>query len=278
MSVGLVIGFVLGVVLTGVVGAVIARRGLCKIHQAERRARRAERLAEVGSMTGGLAHEIRNPLSSIALNADLLREGIEDLDLPEQEAIRLRRRIMSLRRETERLGHILEDFLAYAGRLHIEVAQTDINGLVDELQDFFQPQAESQGVRLRTQLGDGGVWAQVDGSHLKQAILNLMLNAVQAMRGQEPAGELILRTLEEPDRHGVPSAVIEVIDTGAGMDQQTSERIFEPYFSTKAGGTGLGLSMARRIVEGHGGHLDLHTEPGKGTRFRVVIPIEHQGD
>lgn len=277
-----IVGFVLGVAASASAAWFIARRAVHRARLAERRARTSERLAEIGSMTGGLAHEIRNPLSTIALNAQLLREAIGDLKADDDERARLDRRIASLQRETERLRGILEDFLQFAGELRIEAREQDVNSIVEELADFFGAQAEADGVRLRVQLAPGPLTAAVDAAHLKQALLNLMLNAVQAMRGREPPRELLLRTSQSDDPSRSPARkdqaarrareiVIHVIDTGPGIALEVMARLFQPYFSTKAGGTGLGLATSRRIVEAHGGRLEVHSEVGKGTEFRVVL-------
>lgn len=249
-------------------------RHLRKVRAAERRARAAERMAEIGAMTGGLAHEIKNPLSTIGLNAQLLGEAIAELPVADDEKGRLTRRISSLRREVERLRGILTDFLRYAGDLKIERVPTDMNEVVRELIDFFLPQAESQGVRLRESIDSNRLMSEVDVPHLKQALLNLMLNAVQAMSGEQTSGtkELILRTEATLDAERKPESRIHVIDTGPGIASDRIDRIFQPYFTTKAGGSGLGLPTARRLVEAHGGRLEVHTEQGKGTDFTIVLP------
>ncbi len=225
-------------------------------------------------MTRGLAHEIRNPLSTIGLNAQLLAEGIAELELDESERARMGRRVEALAREAERLRGILEDFLEFAGELRLEPTPGDLNTVVEELGDFFLPQAQSQGVRLRAETAPTPLLARIDTPHLKQAVLNLMLNAVQAMgaAGAQGPRELILRAerTQEADRR--PVVRLHVIDTGPGIDEQTRARLFDPYYTTKPGGTGLGLPTARRIIEAMGGRLDLHSEPGKGTDFAITLP------
>jgi signal transduction histidine kinase len=273
--------FIGGLALGGGVVALAARwqirRSLARVREAERRARGAERLAEVGAMTGGLAHEIKNPLSTIGLNVQLLAEGVDEL--PSDRAVdpegrqRLLRRLSSLRREVERLRGILTDFLNFAGEIRLDLAPADLNRVVDELADFFLPQAEQQGVRLRVELSPTPVVGQIDAPLIKQAVLNLMLNAVQAMG---PAGngsrELILRTVREQDQDGHALNVLHVIDTGPGIAPEVMKRIFTPYFTTKSGGTGLGLPTARRLIEAHQGRIDVHTEVGKGSDFVVRLP------
>lgn len=306
---------------------IVVRRSARRARLAERRARNAERMAEIGAMTGGLAHEIKNPLSTIGLNAQLLGEAIADSKLEPYERDRLARRVGTLRREVERLRDILEGFLNFAGAMRLDARPHDLRTLVEELADFYLPQAQGQGVQLRVDLGPQPVMASVDAAQLKQAILNLMINATQAMAampgpGAPPADppdphapaatsaastagasrqpsdppptassprrptsgdpsragaphapmrELILRTESARDETG-PVARIRVIDTGPGVPLDKLDHIFTPYFTTKPGGSGLGLPITRRIVEEHHGRIEVNTAPGKGTEFVVVLP------
>lgn len=269
------VGFGFGMLVTAVAAWVFTARLVRRTRRAERRASAAERLAEVGALTGGLAHEIRNPLSTLALNAQLLEEGLRDAALPEEERQRMIRRIGSLRRETERLGATLEDFLQYAGEMRLSRESARLNDIVDELLDFFAPQATQQGVRLRADLTREMPAAPLDVSLVKQAVLNLLLNAVQAMSRNAPGTprELILRTAVRGGREGSPRVCeLRVIDTGPGIAPEMLAKIFQPYFSTKSGGTGLGLPTSRRIVEAHGGELEVYSEPGRGTEFVLVFP------
>lgn len=243
-----------------------------RARQAEGRARAAEHLAEIGAMTGGLAHEIKNPLSTIGMNAQLLAEAAEELpSVDEQQRRRLVRRAGTLKREVERLGDILSDFLDFAGELRLAPTRVDLNRLVEELGDFFLPQAESKGVRLRVELAPDQAWAHVDAPRLKQAVLNLMLNATQAMAAapENTPKELMLRV-----RHHARDGRVEVhvTDTGPGMDDETADRVFHPYFTTKAGGTGLGLPTSRRIIQASGGEMSFTSEVGRGTDFVISLP------
>lgn len=269
------LGFALGAGIAAFLSRVVVRRSQARQLAAERRARQAERLAEIGGMTGGLAHEIKNPLSTIGLNVQLLAEGIEEAAVDPDAKGRLVRRLDSLKREVERLRGILQDFLEYAGELRLDPAPADLNRLVDELADFFLPQADSCGVRMRPDLAAGPLTVSVDAPRIKQAALNLMLNAVQAMGTPSDNGmprELILRTSRESDADRQPMIALHVIDTGPGIEPDKLPRIFQPYFTTKASGTGLGLPTARRIVEAHGGRLEVHSELGKGTDFVIRLP------
>ena len=154
------------------------RRAVRRVRTAERRARASERMADLGAMTGGLAHEIKNPLSTVGLNAQLIAEAAAEIpaDGPADPDVKLRllRRAESLKREAERLKGILQDFLEYAGALRLERRSVDVNHLVDELVDFYLPQAEQIGVRLRADHAPGKLPAFVDEAAVKQALLNLL--------------------------------------------------------------------------------------------------------
>lgn len=281
----LAIGLIIGVLIALPVAAAWSRRTARRVRQLEQRARTAERLAELGTLTGGLAHEIKNPLSTLGLNVQLLQEDLEELahHLPDDHGQddklgRIRRRFEALLRETQRLRDILEDFLRFAGRVQLDLAPVDLNAVVDALADFFEPQASAAGVRLRTQLWQGPATVPADEGLLKQALLNLLINATQAMaearQKNKPHGgadELHIRI--EPQRGDGDGFAIRITDTGPGIAPDVLEKIFQPYFSTKRGGTGLGLPTARRIVEEHGGRLEVHSEPGRGSDFRVVLPV-----
>ncbi|HRQ74926.1 MAG TPA: ATP-binding protein [Phycisphaerales bacterium] len=272
------LGVLAGAALMLPLGRRWLRRAERRARDAERRARDAERLAELGSMTGGLAHEIKNPLSTIGLNAQLLAESLREADLPADQRDRLLRRLETLAREVERLGGILSDFLQFAGRIKLDPQPRDLRQVVDELSDFFHPQCDQAGVTLRTHLPQQPVMVRVDQSLFKQALLNLMINATQAMaptvfpatqaRSESTRlGELMLRVEQQGDE-----AVVHVIDTGPGIPPEKQGEIFRPYVSTKTGGTGLGLPTARRIVEEHGGRISVHSTPGKGSDFSIHLP------
>lgn len=272
--IGLAMGIVLGIPLVWFE----LKRQVRRVRVAERRARNAERLAEIGAMTAGLAHEIKNPLSTIGLNAQLLAESISDMrGVDEDERAAMRRRVGTLQREAERLKDTLGDFLRFAGEIRLVRERCDLNSVVDELIDFFMPQAQHHDIRLRAELGAGRMEANLDASHFKQALLNLLLNAVQAMTegpGADVPGrvkELIVRTTETPTDLG-PHWAVHIIDTGPGIPDRVRSQIFTPYFTTKGGGSGLGLPTAKRLIEEHGGTIDVVSQEGKGTDFVVTIP------
>lgn len=235
----------------------------------------AARVAEAGSLTSGLAHEIKNPLSSIVLNSQLLRESILDAKLPQDESHPLLRRVDSLTRETSRLKDILEEFLRYAGRIHLDRSPCDLRELVEDLTDFVHPECERVGVLVRADLPERAIPASIDAGLVKQALLNLMLNAAQAMESNEPGRrrELIVRVeAGDAEAGAAPTPRIHVIDTGPGIPDHLREEIFRPYVTTKKGGSGLGLAVAKRIVEEHGGSISVFTKTGTGSDFLVTLP------
>ena len=239
------------------------RRGWC-IFRSRRGDPRHEQLAELAQIAGGLAHEIKNPLSTINVNLKLLAEDLERYD--DEHHRRWLRRLRGVGEETERLRVILDDFLRFAGKYELVLTETDLRRLVDELIDFFTPQAEAEHVLLRAALPPDPVRCRVDVKLIKQAVLNLLINAVQAMHD---GGELLIRM-----EAGRDEVTIEVTDTGMGIAADDLSKIFQVYYSTKKGGTGLGLPTTRRIAREHGGSLQVHSEPGTGTRFTLTLPIE----
>ena len=281
--IGLAIGSALVVPAAWVWGHRTERR----IRTLESRTRSAERLAETGTLTSGLAHEIKNPLSTVGLNIQLLKEDLDQLQhqAPDDTAMhdhlgRIHRRFDALGRETHRLRNILEDFLRFAGRVKLDLAPTDIHQVIHELIDFFAPQAHEAHIQLRAQLDAQPPIVSADADQLKQALLNLLINATQAMiqsrennAGHGGSAELMIRTERKRQSHGPTLLLIHVIDTGPGITSDVADKIFQPYFSTKRGGTGLGLPTTRRIVEEHGGHLCVHAEPGQGCDFTLALPV-----
>jgi signal transduction histidine kinase len=255
-------GLLVGVIGCLVIACLVAIRAVKRVVRLERRARDAERLAELGTLTGGLAHEIKNPLSTVQLNLQLLAEDLT----PDNPAYsRIVNRLRTVQKETSRLRDILEDFLRYAGKLELDRQPTDLNELLEELVDFFLPQAQAQKARVRLKRSEQPIVAPVDAKLIKQAVLNLMLNALQAM---PEGGELILSTAQRDGQ-----ALVDVIDTGRGIPPDAIDKIFQAYYTSKKGGTGLGLAMAQRIVKEHGGELSVTSEPGKGSDFTLRLPL-----
>lgn len=218
--------------------------------------------AEMAQLAAGLAHEIKNPLSTINMNLRLLSEDIAGSRAPDRD--RWLARLEGVCTEAGRLREVLDDFRKYAGRYELQLQPVDLRNTVSSLTDFFAPQADDARVVLRSCLPEEPVTARIDETLIKQALLNLMINATEAMA---EGGELLIRLHRQRN-----TAVIEVIDTGAGIDPQDMEKVFQVYYSTRKTGSGLGLPTTRRIVREHGGDLHVQSEPGKGTRFVMRLP------
>src|SRR3954453_5519346 len=257
-----VIGVLIGVIGCLAIACVVAAYAVRRVVLLERRARDAERLGELGTLTGGRGHEIKNPLSTVQLNLQLLAEDLT----PDNPAYpRIVNRLKTVQKETSRLRDILDDFLRYAGQLELDRQPTDLNELLEELVDFFLPQAQQQKAKVRLRRSEGPLIAPVDPRLIKQAVLNLMLNALQAM---PEGGELILSASKDD---GV--ALIDIIDTGKGIPPEAIDKIFQAYYTSKKGGTGLGLAMTQRIIKEHGGQLSVTSEMGKGSDFQLRLPL-----
>jgi two-component system sensor histidine kinase HydH len=231
--------------------------------QQERKRLQAEN-TELATLAGGLAHEIRNPLSTIGMNLELLAEELENDD--SQKARRMIRRIGNLQGECRNLEEILNAFLQFARAGELHLSDGNLNIIVSDYIDFLEPQANSMEVELRPHLDSDLPIVMLDKSLMRQALVNLCRNAIEAM----PDGgsiDLLTRT-----RDG--DVVLEVIDTGKGMDEKTRSQMFQAFFSTRSGGSGLGLATVRRIVEAHHGRISCESEVGKGTRFTITLPAK----
>ncbi len=273
------VGVLVSALIFWQVALVWSRRKSLSQQRLMRRTKRAEKLAELGTLTGNLAHEIRNPLSIIKVNLKLLSEDItrmrvgfdqdhtEHIDMGDiqHRLKRQLRKIDTLTSEADRLADTLNDFMKYAGRMELRTQKHDINALLEELIDFYEPQAVSQGIQIRPNILKSQLHCQIDADLIKQALLNLFINAVQAMDGN---GDLIINSKTDKT-----DAIIEVIDTGPGIGPEDSKKIFDAYYTTKSGGSGLGLPTCRRIIEEHEGHIELHSEPGKGSSFTISLPL-----
>lgn len=267
LAFGLALGAAVAAPLVWRIARRSAQRERGRALEAEERVRESERMAYVGQLAGGLAHEIKNPLNALSVNLQLLMEDWNGA--APDPAPKVARRIETLQHETERLAGVLDDFLRFVRGYDMDLAETDLKDMLDETLDFFAPEAEQNGVALRRVLEDIPP-LHLDARLLKQAVFNLLVNARQAM---PEGGEIFVQA---SCRNG--EAMVHVTDTGTGIPPEEMESIFRPYFSTKAGGTGLGLPTARRIIEEHGGSVRVQSEPGKGSRFTIALPTKPQGN
>jgi len=222
-----------------------------------------DQYTEIARLAGALAHEIRNPLSTIRLNMELLSEDLEDS--PSPAARRAAKRVDLVHRECRRLQDLLDDFLNYAKVRHLDLQPTDLNAEIAEALDFFDPEAQEAAIELIRYLDPDLPRVMLDREAFRGALLNLILNAKQAMPG---GGQLVARTTATNGK-----VALYLIDTGCGMNESTASQMFDAFFSTKPGGSGLGLPTTAKIIEAHGGRIRVESEVGRGTQFTIELPV-----
>jgi signal transduction histidine kinase len=225
---------------------------------------RSERLAAVGRMAAHVTHEVRNPLSSIALNAELLEEELAGPDgTPSPEGRRL---LLAIGAEVDRLTAITEEYLRFARLPRPHRADADLAEIARGVLEFARGDLATAGVALETRLEATPL--EADADQLRQVLLNLLRNALEASVG---GGRVLVETVVRP---GPPAGVeLRVTDAGAGMSDEVAARLFEPFFTTKDRGTGLGLALTQQIVLDHGGTIRAERVPAGGTAFVVWLPV-----
>jgi signal transduction histidine kinase len=251
------------VLLVGALGyaAIFAaqRRHLREVSRLEGEMARSQRLSALGDVAAAFAHEVRNPLNAVSMGLERLRT--EFAPEPPGDYARF---VELLEGEVRRLNAIVEQFITLARPVPLTRASFSPDALLHELATLLQSQAKPANVAVRVGSRDGGRAIFADRDRLEQVLLNLSLNALQAM---PDGGTLTLESAVERHR-----AVLSVTDTGRGIAADDLPRVFDPYFTTRGDGLGLGLTIARRIVEAHGGSMDVASTPGEGTRFTIVLP------
>ena len=236
----------------------IVFQDLTQLHQMEQELKRADHLSALGRLSAQLAHEIRNPLAAMRGSAQMLREG------PDQDATR--RLVDILVREADRLHQLLEDFLRFARPVPPARRTTELDALLLETVEMMRSDPNAKRVSIETQVVP--LRAKVDPDQLKQVLLNLVRNAIEAVQGD---GRIRVQ-LENSEK----GSLLRVWDSGGGIPAEDLSRIFEPFYTTKASGTGLGLSTAHSIVRAHGGHLRVSSSAEAGTEFTIEIPHEEE--
>jgi len=222
------------------------------------RLRLLDRLSSLGALTAGMAHEIKNPLGSIMGSIEILESAVPAGD-ERQEFVRI------LRKEIQRLSDIVSTHLDLVRSQPPERDPHDVGEIVRSVVELMRKQAQSQGVTLTATLEPGLPALSVDARQIRQAVLNLVINAVQALPG---GGQVHVAVGQRGNRLAVL-----VEDNGPGLDEEQARRVFEPFFTTKEGGTGLGLSIAFQIADQHGGDLRGENRPGGGARFCLELPL-----
>ena len=221
----------------------------------------SERLATIGKMAAQITHEIRNPLSSIGLNVEMLEDELAHMSINE-ESVKLLR---SIQREVDRLTDITEQYLQFARLPKPKMIAEDINEILGDLIAFMKGEFKERNIEMSTNLADELPLVAADENQLRQAFMNLLRNSYQSIGD---SGSIVVTT-----QLGKGNLEIEIKDSGEGIPADQLQRIFDPFFSTKKRGTGIGLSLTHQIILEHGGHISCHSEVGKGTVFTVALPF-----
>jgi signal transduction histidine kinase len=235
--------------------------GIVKLEETEHRIEKSELASQLAAR---MAHEIKNPLNSIGLIIDLMGDRYAPHTETDQKVIK--KLSDDLKAELGRLNDIVEGFLRFAKPMEMSLRTTDLGGLLKETIEFIQPEAQAQKVRIDLSLDSGLPQIMADYSQLRHAMMNLLINAIQAM---PEGGKIHVRAVR-----GVNNRIqIVVQDSGCGIPAENLPRLFDPYFTTKISGFGLGLSIVERIVQEHGGSIGVSSEPGKGSTFTIALPV-----
>lgn len=232
--------------------------------EARRLTERQEKLASLGVFATGIAHEIRNPLTAIKVRIFSLK-GTQALGSADQEDLEV------IENEINRLERIVQEFLRFARPAEPELLMVPIDSFLREVYELLLPELEERGLHFEL-LAQANDDVRIDPEKMKQVLLNFIHNAADAIEGE---GTITLRSKCERrtvDRQALYAVVIDVTDTGKGMSTEVQQRLFDPFFTTKEKGTGLGLPIAARIVEKHGGLIQYETKLGEGTTFSILLP------
>ncbi len=260
MLLRLAIGAAVSLVLLAVMFLYVLRL-IQRTRRFEADVQQANQLAHLGTLASGLAHEIRNPLNAMNLNLQLLEEELASGELSSETLSMLR----SSRAEVERLERLVQDFLAYARPQPARKIETVLADLVGDVVRFIRPQFADAGVDLIYEQEKGVPPVRIDQALVRQALLNVLQNAMEV----SPRGSRVVVRVGATD-HG--EARVDVRDRGPGIAPEDRERIFEVFYSKKPAGSGLGLPIALRAMESHGGRIEVDSQPGEGSTFRLILP------
>lgn len=244
-------------------GAIVHMEDITEKRRKEAQLRRAESLASLTTLAAGVAHEIKNPLGSISIHMQLLRRALQAEQISGNGKIE--RHLAVIDEEIDRLNKIVVDFLFAVRPMDVSLREGDPAALLEGVAEIVRPEAESYGISVETHIAENIPPILFDERLMKQALLNLAKNAIAAMPG---GGSLVLSVERVEDE-----VRISVIDDGSGIAEEDLPKIFEPYFTTKENGTGLGLTITFKIVKEHRGEITVKSRPGQGSTFTISLPV-----
>jgi signal transduction histidine kinase len=242
-------------------------RHMAGIIEMERRLEKAERLSSLGQLAAGVAHEIRNPLNAISMATQRLKKDFNPVDLSSSKAEDFNNLSGVIRDEIKRLDGIIEEFLSFSKSRRLELHDFSITEILQKIVSLIREEASARGITIETKWQLTPAIIPIDINKLQQAFLNLIKNAMESM----PAEGKISITV---DKEGKNYIVVSIEDTGCGMTAEEIERIFNPEYTTKEKGLGLGIPLASEIIRGHGGEIRVISRKNEGTTFEVVLPRE----
>lgn len=245
-----------------IIGDIIMLLDITREKMEQVKLRRAESLAALTTLAAGVAHEIKNPLGSIDIHIQLIERVLEKVNKPEAENIRSLLNVVH--EEIERLNMVIKDFLFTVRPVELTSEEVDLYNMLQELTNFIKYEAEKQGINVIFEVPNNLPPIFADTRYIKPAFLNIIKNALEA---SQPGDTIELGGCEKDD-----TIEITVTDSGHGMDKDTVDKIFEPYFTTKDTGTGLGLTIVYKIIREHGGNIKVDSVEGKGTTFTIIFP------
>ena len=241
------------------IGALLTMRDAESVRRIENEIELSRRLAAIGRLTSGVAHEVKNPINAIVVHLELLREKMREID-PDT-----RRHMDIIGREIHRLDRVVQMLVDFNRPVDLRLSDFDLRKLIEDVALLASPEAARQGVSVQTKLTDDPLPVRADNDLIKQALLNVVLNGVQAMS----TGGILSITARQYEG----AAAIEVRDQGGGIPPEVQDKVFNLYFTTKKAGSGIGLAMTYRVLQLHNGAIDFVTEIGRGTTFRLVLPL-----
>jgi PAS domain S-box-containing protein len=248
------------------VGVIVLLKDVTELLGLERRVRIADKLAAMHTLSAGVAHELRNPLSAIDLNLHLLEEDLKEKGTLATQGVRY---LHVLNAECRRLSVILDNFMKFARPGSVSLHEVDVKALIDHILALMHFEAEERKIRLEQVAEEELPPVMGDETQISQVLVNIIVNSFHAM----PNGGLCQVTVTQRETDGKPWIEITVKDDGVGITKEEIARLFEPFYTTKSSGTGLGLAIAYRIMQDHGGTIQVSSVPGSGTTVVTQFPV-----